>query len=211
MLIKRLEMLIKSEFEHLDGFLSRWISQPLESISSRWFGFKKLIHSPKLTVVSLIFNVKILYGLRLRLLFAVLQKCQIDFLATQLPEMSWIYHVSLFNGPNVNFSMHSKCMKSELLKSELLKSELVWNLNLSEIQTFVSLNFRHPYVSENQTLGLDFRHFTKVSEIQTWKLGLQTPFGKKCLNTELWVRISDNVWNPNCKPNSYWVSEIHTS
>ena len=52
----------------------------------------------------------------------------------------------------------------------------VWN------PTSVSLNFRHPYVSENQTLGSDLIYFAKMPEIWT-------------------------VW----KPNGYWVSEIQTS
>ena len=42
-----------------------------------------------------------------------------------------------------------------------------WNPNLSEIQTLVSSDLRHSYVSENWTLGSDFRHFTKLFEILT--------------------------------------------
>ena len=41
-----------------------------------------------------------------------------------------------------------------------------WNLNFSEIWTLVNLYFRHPYVSENQTLGSDFWHILKkVSDL----------------------------------------------
>ena len=66
-----------------------------------------------------------------------------------------------------------------------------------DIRTFVSSDFRHPYVSENPTLGSDFRHFTKVSEIRTQKFGFQTHF-EKCMKTKLWVWILDNFSNPNC-------------
>ena len=74
------------------------------------------------------------------------------------------------------------------LKSELLNFELVWNPNFCEFR------FQTPHVSKNQTLDLDFRHFTKLSEIWTRKFGFQTHFEK-------------SVW----KLNSYWVSEIRTS
>ena len=82
----------------------------------------------------------------------------------------------------------------------------------TEIQTFVSSDFRHPYASENQTLDSDFRHFTKVSEIQNQKFGFQTHFEKNAwkLNFELaFETVSEirTVW----KPNSFWVSEILTS
>ena len=84
---------------------------------------------------------------------------------------------------------YSKCLKFELLKSKLLKSKLL-NSNLYEIWTFVSLDFRHCYVSENRTLGSDFRHFTKMSEIQTHNFAFQTHFEKstdlrQCLNSKL--------------------------
>ena len=33
---------------------------------------------------------------------------------------------------------------------------------MTEIRAFVSSDYRHPYVSENQTLGSDFRPFLKT-------------------------------------------------
>ena len=56
----------------------------------------------------------------------------------------------------------------------------VWNPNFSEIQTFVCSVFQHIRCMIDKQKCLDIRHFTSV-----WKL---------------------NFW----KPNSYWVSEIHT-
>ena len=65
----------------------------------------------------------------------------------------------------ITVCMYSKCLKSEL-------------------------HFRHPYKSENQTLGLDVRHFTNVSENQTQKFGFQTHFEKMCLKSELLVNLT---------------------
>ena len=48
-----------------------------------------------------------------------------------------------------------------------------------EIRTFVSSDFKHPYVSENSILGPDFRNIQKVSEIRTQKFAFQTHFEKK--------------------------------
>ena len=70
--------------------------------------------------------------------------------------------------------------------------------------------FRHPYVSENRTLGLDFRHYTKLSEIQipkvqisdtVWKKTWSLDIIRQCLKSELFGN-----WTTYC-----WVSEIHTS
>ena len=86
----------------------------------------------------------------------------------------------------------------ECLKSGCAKTKLVWNPN------FFVFRLLTPYVSDTWIVYI-LRHYTSVRN-PNQKFWFQT---KMCLimKTELFVRISDYVW----KPNSYWVSEIHTS
>ena len=75
---------------------------------------------------------------------------------------------------------------SKYLKSELLKSELVWNPNFCK--------FKFP-----TSLCLKTKLWVRISDMSKPKVWFS--FWKKYQKTKLWVWI----------PNSFWVSEIHTS
>ena len=53
---------------------------------------------------------------------------------------------------------------------------------MSEIQTFVTSDFRHSLLSENQDLGSDFKDFMKVSEILT--INVRISDDQNCLESK---------------------------